>query len=117
MITEKVQVFWSELQRGEFITDAAAAAGTYNSRDLLAFFVRRAESPEDAAVLLGDALLIIWRWADSIPSDDLQARMWMFGVARNLWRLTSARLVGAAPFRTSDAASCAGRWRRPRATM
>ena len=32
MITEKVQVFWSELQRGEFITDAAAAAGTYRKQ-------------------------------------------------------------------------------------
>ena len=28
MITENVQVFWSELQRGEFISDAAVAAGT-----------------------------------------------------------------------------------------
>jgi len=32
MITENVQVFWSELQRGEFITDAAAAAGTYRKQ-------------------------------------------------------------------------------------
>ncbi len=29
MVAEDVQVFWAELQRGEFITDAAAAAGTY----------------------------------------------------------------------------------------
>jgi IS30 family transposase len=28
MITETVQVFWAELQRGEFISDAAVAAGT-----------------------------------------------------------------------------------------
>lgn len=34
MITENVQVFWSELQRGEFITDAAAAAGTHRHRGL-----------------------------------------------------------------------------------
>ena len=32
MITDNVQVFWSELQRGEFITDAAAAAGTYRKQ-------------------------------------------------------------------------------------
>ncbi|WP_156401841.1 IS30 family transposase [Agromyces sp. Soil535] len=32
MITEKVQVFWAELQRGEFITDAAVAAGTYRKQ-------------------------------------------------------------------------------------
>ncbi len=34
MITENVQVFWSELQRGEFISDAAVAAGTYAGRAL-----------------------------------------------------------------------------------
>jgi hypothetical protein len=32
MITENVQVFWAELQRGEFITDAAVAAGTYRKQ-------------------------------------------------------------------------------------
>ena len=32
MITENVQVFWSELQRGEFIIDAAVAAGTYRKQ-------------------------------------------------------------------------------------
>ena len=34
MVSENVQVFWSELQRGEFITDAAAAAGTHRHRGL-----------------------------------------------------------------------------------
>jgi len=32
MITENVQVFWTELQRGEFISDAAVAAGTYRKQ-------------------------------------------------------------------------------------
>ncbi len=32
MITENVQVFWAELQRGEFISDAAVAAGTYRKQ-------------------------------------------------------------------------------------
>ncbi|MGI8679206.1 MAG: transposase, partial [Jatrophihabitans sp.] len=32
MSTEHVQVFWSELQRGEFISDAALAAGTYRKQ-------------------------------------------------------------------------------------
>ena len=32
MITENVQVFWAEMQRGEFITDAAMAAGTYRKQ-------------------------------------------------------------------------------------
>jgi len=32
MITENVQVFWAELARGEFISDAAVAAGTYRKQ-------------------------------------------------------------------------------------
>ena len=32
MVVEDVQVFWAALQRGEFITDAAAAAGTYRKQ-------------------------------------------------------------------------------------
>lgn len=55
-----------------------------NSPDLLAYFLRRVEAAEDAADLLGDALLVIWRRAASIPADDQEARLWMFGIARNL---------------------------------
>ena len=32
MVSENVQVFWGALQRGEFITDAAEAAGTYRKQ-------------------------------------------------------------------------------------
>jgi transposase, IS30 family len=32
MISESVQVFWAALQRGEFISDAAVAAGTYRKQ-------------------------------------------------------------------------------------
>ena len=32
MISENVQVFWAALQRGEFITDAAEAVGTYRKQ-------------------------------------------------------------------------------------
>jgi len=32
MITKNVQVFWAELARGEFISDAAVAAGTYRKQ-------------------------------------------------------------------------------------
>jgi len=34
MISENVQVFWAALQRGEFITDAAEAAGTYRKQGM-----------------------------------------------------------------------------------
>ena len=32
MVSENVQVFWAALQRGEIITDAAVAAGTYRKQ-------------------------------------------------------------------------------------
>ena len=32
MINERFQAFWAALQRGEFITDAAAEAGTYRKK-------------------------------------------------------------------------------------
>ena len=32
MVTDVVQTFWAAMQRGEFITDAAAEAGTYRKK-------------------------------------------------------------------------------------
>ena len=32
MVTEVVQTFWAAMARGEFITDAAAEAGTYRKK-------------------------------------------------------------------------------------
>jgi hypothetical protein len=32
MVPERVQPFWAALQRGEFINDAAAEAGTYRKK-------------------------------------------------------------------------------------
>ena len=55
-----------------------------NSADLLAYFVRRVDNTEDAADLLGETLLIVWRRAGDLPSTDVEARMWMFGIARRL---------------------------------
>jgi RNA polymerase sigma-70 factor, ECF subfamily len=56
------------------------------SPELLAYFVRRVVPSEDAADLLGETLLVLWRRADAIPDDDRAARMWAFGVARNVLR-------------------------------
>lgn len=55
-----------------------------NTPALLGYFVRRVEVPEDAADLLSDTLLIIWRKRAVLPHDDTEARMWMFGVARKV---------------------------------
>jgi RNA polymerase sigma factor (sigma-70 family) len=53
--------------------------------DLLAYALRRAGSPEDAADVLAETFLIAWRKLDSLPPGD-DARLWLFGVARNLLR-------------------------------
>lgn len=55
-----------------------------NTTDLLAFFLRRVDVAEDAADLLNDTLLVVWRKASDVPPDDIEARMWMFGAARRV---------------------------------
>ena len=55
----------------------------HTRRDLLAFAMRRAPAPEDAADILAETYLIAWRELDAIPAGD-RARLWLFGVARNL---------------------------------
>lgn len=55
-----------------------------NTPALLAFLVRRTSDPADAADLLGDTLLVIWRRAKALPGDDSEARLWIFGVARRV---------------------------------
>ncbi|MFN4001458.1 RNA polymerase sigma factor [Microcella sp.] len=60
------------------------------SADLLAYFARRVEQPADAADLLSDTLVVIWRRSRDIPLDPHEARLWSFGVARKVlsghWR-------------------------------
>ncbi|TBN56883.1 sigma-70 family RNA polymerase sigma factor [Glaciihabitans arcticus] len=51
--------------------------------DLLHYFLRRVDTPEDAADLVADAFLIAWRRVGRLPTDPEQQRMWMFGIARN----------------------------------
>ena len=55
-----------------------------NSADVLAYLWRRVAVADDAADLLAEALLVVWRKAESIPADDIEARMWMFGIARKV---------------------------------
>jgi RNA polymerase sigma factor (sigma-70 family) len=51
--------------------------------DLLAYIVRRSRSAEDAADVLAETYLIAWQKLGAIPTDE-RARLWLFGVARNL---------------------------------
>ena len=65
-------------------SERVQAAVEANAGDLLAYFVRRFDLAEDAADLLSETLLAVWRRAESMPDDMTEARMWMYGVARNV---------------------------------
>lgn len=55
-----------------------------NSAALLAYFARRVQPTHQAADLLGETLLIVWKRAASLPARDEEIRPWMFGIARNV---------------------------------
>ncbi|MFK4806766.1 RNA polymerase sigma factor [Microbacterium sp. ZW CA_36] len=57
-----------------------------NGEDLLHYLQRRTLNPEDAADLLGKILLTLWEHAAKVPAVGEDARMWCFGVARNVLR-------------------------------
>ena len=58
--------------------------------DLLRYLARRAGNPEEAADLLADTYLIAWRRLEDIPAGE-KARLWLFGVARNLLKKRANR--------------------------
>ena len=51
--------------------------------DLLAYILRRSRNAEDAADVLAETYLIAWQKSERVPKGD-RARLWLFGVARNL---------------------------------
>ena len=57
-----------------------------NAGDLLRYLRRRVNHPEDAADLLGRVLLALWENGAKVPTTDDEARMWSFGIARNVVR-------------------------------
>jgi RNA polymerase sigma-70 factor (ECF subfamily) len=57
---------------------------TIESLSILNYLGRRVAHREDAADLLSETMLVVWRRRDSIPADSDEARMWLFGVARNV---------------------------------
>lgn len=54
-------------------------------KDLLAYAARRSRTPEDAADVVAETFLIAWRKIDVVPAG-AEARLWLFGVARNVLR-------------------------------
>lgn len=63
--------------------DRIEAAVRDASPDLLAYFARRVDSTEDAADLLAETLLAVWKRIAALPTDAGEVRPWMFGIARN----------------------------------
>jgi RNA polymerase sigma-70 factor, ECF subfamily len=59
--------------------------------DLLAYLLRRAPSTDDASEVLSETYLVAWRRLEAIPPGD-KARLWLFGVARNLLLKHASRL-------------------------
>lgn len=57
-----------------------------NADDLLRYLRRRVNQPEDAADLLGRVLLALWENGAKVPTSETEARMWCFGIARNILR-------------------------------
>lgn len=78
-----------------------------NADDVLRYFQRRADH-QDAADLLAETMLVVWRRSRDVSRDPMQARMWMFGIARNVlhnderskrrrWRLADRLRLMSAP--------------------
>lgn len=98
--------------REQRVTEELAA----NAPDLLAYFERRV-ARDDAADLLAEVMLTVWRRADQLPVDPVRARMWLFVTARNVlanaerserrrWRLANRlRLMMLGSSAMPDAAS------------
>ena len=57
-----------------------------NADDILRYLTRRVDQREDAADLLGNVLLVLWERGERVPTSDEGARMWCFGIARNVLR-------------------------------
>lgn len=55
-----------------------------HGRDVLAYALRRARNPDDAAEVLAETFLIAWRRIGDVPADSA-ARLWLFGVARRVF--------------------------------
>lgn len=51
---------------------------------LLGYFVRRVEIAEDAADLVNETMIAAWKSMKRAPDDPIRARMWLFGIARNI---------------------------------
>jgi RNA polymerase sigma-70 factor (ECF subfamily) len=59
----------------------ALYAATFSQ--ILGYALRRCDQPEDAADVVAETFAIAWRRVDAVPPGE-QARLWLYGVARNV---------------------------------
>ena len=83
----------SNPEKGDFFDQVVSA----NRVALLSYFQRRLANPADAAEAFGELLLTAWRSQRRMPADEIAARMWLYGVARNVLRNTRRTLSRGAP--------------------
>jgi RNA polymerase sigma factor (sigma-70 family) len=62
------------------------ALHTNTGEQLLRYFLRRIDDPGDAADLVAETYLVLWRRIGRLPGDDDGARAWAFGVAGGVLR-------------------------------
>ena len=65
------------------IDEVARAVIAANAADVLAYLVRNAGNAEDGADLFGEISVVVWRRRRRVPREPVEARKWMFVVARN----------------------------------
>jgi RNA polymerase sigma factor (sigma-70 family) len=54
-----------------------------NCGPILGYVLRRTDNPDDAADVIAETFLTVWRRLDAVPPGD-QARLWLYGVARRV---------------------------------
>lgn len=64
-----------------------------NENDLLRYFQRRTPDGADAGEAFGELMLLAWKARRKMPSDPVQARMWLYTAARNIVRDTHRSLA------------------------
>lgn len=69
----------------DFRYSSLEAALKASSADLLHYFERRSDR-DAAADLLAETMLIAWQREQDLPDEAEAARMWLFGIARNVLR-------------------------------
>jgi RNA polymerase sigma-70 factor (ECF subfamily) len=60
-----------------------AALFDAHHRAVLGYALRRTDDPHDAADIVAETFLVVWRRADAVPAGD-ETRPWLFGVARRV---------------------------------